>query len=132
MDEQKKLAFEFAKESTKQIITLSTAIIAISVTFSKDIFNDPNIIQKGLLIGSWIMFLVSVVFGVFTLLALTGTLDPKPKIKQHESNEQEGNGFSLPSIYDDNITNLSKIQILAFLSANVLTVFYGVAALVFN
>lgn len=81
MNEQNKKAFEFAQDSVKQLMTLSTGIIGLTVTFSKDIFSTPNNCQQSLLVNSWILFLISIFLGLWTLLALTGTLgkinDPK-------------------------------------------------------
>ena len=36
MDESTKKAFDFASDVTKQLITVASAIVTISVTFSKD------------------------------------------------------------------------------------------------
>ena len=36
MTEETKKAFEFAQDTTKQLITLATAIIALTITFAKD------------------------------------------------------------------------------------------------
>jgi len=48
MKENQKKAFDFASDTTKQLITLSTAIVTLTVTFSKDIIgvgdNSPKIL----------------------------------------------------------------------------------------
>ena len=77
MEDQTKLAFDFARDTTKQLITLSTAIIAFTVTFGKDFLGKPDNFGRTLVVISWVGFLASVIFGVWTLLALTGTLEPK-------------------------------------------------------
>src|SRR5205823_6502566 len=68
-------AFSFAQELVKQVITLSSGIITISITFNKDFVgaNAPHG-AKNLLAVSWIFFILSVICGVWTLMALTGSL----------------------------------------------------------
>ncbi|GJL78273.1 MAG: hypothetical protein NPINA01_12620 [Nitrospinaceae bacterium] len=113
MQEQRKLAFDFARDTTKQLITLSTVIIAFTVTFSKDFLGTPDDFGRSLVVVSWISFLVSVIFGVWTLLALTGTLEP----------EGEGNEAS---IRGKNVTLPSLLQIICFLVGLGFTVWFGV------
>jgi len=123
MDEQIKQAFDFARDTTKQLITLSTGIIALTVTFSKDVFHNPSGLPLKLLVGSWFSFLISVCLGVWTLLALTGTLEPMPK-----SPAQNGAGPNPPSIRGSNVTIPSLLQIIAFLAGLALTVWFGVVS----
>jgi hypothetical protein len=75
MSQELTLAFTFAKELAIQLITLATAVIGFTVTFSKD-FGVPLRWWKGLLILAWGLFLFSILFGVATLMALTGSLAP--------------------------------------------------------
>jgi hypothetical protein len=77
-------AFEFAQEATKQLITLATGVIALTITFLKDVLGTDG--SAGFLQAAWVLYLVSIVFGVLTLLNLTGNL------------ERPGPG-STPSIY---------------------------------
>ena len=118
MDKKTRLekAFEFASDATKQLITLSTAIITITITFAKDIFGG-SINNKALLMISWISFLLSIVFGVGTLLALTGELE------QTENNQRE------PTIRKKNVTLPSILQILLFIIALSLTIVFGIVEL---
>ncbi|HZS38612.1 MAG TPA: hypothetical protein VFF06_17390 [Polyangia bacterium] len=67
-----KKAFDFAADVTKQIITLSTATIGLSVTFAKDIFRDSGRPRE--LLAAWLLLLFSIVFGVITLDMLSGTM----------------------------------------------------------
>lgn len=115
MDDRIKKAFDFAQESTKQFITLSSGIIALTVTFSKDLIGSVPSSVRVLALWSWGFFLVSVFFGLWTLLALTGTLEP---VK----------GPVNPSIRGKNITIPSALQILTFFVGLVLTVVFGVRA----
>lgn len=94
-------SFQFAKETVTQLLTLATGMIGISVTFSKDVRSRIKSGERTLLFRSWIVLLVSVVFGVWTLLALTGTLT-QPKVSDD-------------AIYGFNVTFPSIAQILSFL-----------------
>lgn len=69
-------AFSHAADCTKQLIGLSTGVIALAVTFSKDVFSwAPGPGWKALLAASWVLFLLSAVVGIVVLQGLTGTLD---------------------------------------------------------
>lgn len=115
MQDQVKLAFDFARDTTKQLITLSTAIIAFTVTFAKDFLGETDDFGRLLVIVSWVSFLVSVIFGVWTLLALTGTLESE--------NENEK-----ISIRGRNVTVPSLLQIISFLVGLCFTVWFSVRA----
>ncbi len=67
-------SFEFAKETVTQLITLATAVIGVSVTFAKEVQSGVTAADRKWLFLSWIALLVSVFFGVRTLMALTGSL----------------------------------------------------------
>lgn len=115
MDNSEK-AFDFALTMTKQVVTLSTGILALMITFLSDIVSDVGLITRIILLLSWSLFLVSVGFGVFTMMALTGNLDPK--------NWEEN--FSL---YGSSIQTYSKIQMTTFFLGMLLAVIFGVLIL---
>ncbi len=112
-DELKKKAFDFASETTKQLITLSTALIALSITFKGNFSNTEN---QSLLLYCWISFFVSVLFGIATLMALTGTLE--------KCTEESENPVPL-SIYGANVKRPSFLQILFFLIGLLFLGIYG-------
>jgi len=117
-------AFDFAAETTKQLITLSTAIITLTITFSKDIVGVSKLSNTGLLFWSWIFFIFSIFFGVWTLLALTGSLQPKKseKIKNKHCKKVQK---TEQSIYSNNIKLPSGLQITTFLVGLGFTVCFG-------
>lgn len=115
MDERIKKAFDFAQESTKQFIALSSGIIALTITFSKDFIKSVPPEVRLLALCAWGFYLVSVFFGLWTLLALTGTLEPSK-------------GEAKPSIRGKNITIPSGLQILTFFVGLVLTAIFGARA----
>jgi hypothetical protein len=61
---------DFAADAVKQVITLSSGILTVSVVFGSD--NGFSGWAAFWLAASWSLFLLSTVFGVWTLLALTG------------------------------------------------------------
>lgn len=77
MTEDTKLAVQFASELAKQIMTLSTAVITATISFTKDLVAQASKEAVRFLRLSWMCFLFSLVFGVWTLMALTGSLASK-------------------------------------------------------
>lgn len=85
MDTQSSKAFDFAADLTKQLITLSTSIVTLTFLFSKDLM-EP----RWLPVVIWILFLLSTMFGLWTLMGLTGTLAPVPQARPLASPETPG------------------------------------------
>lgn len=113
IDDRIKAAFDFAQDSTKQLITLSSGIIALTITFQKDFIGESvNAEAKPYLLGSWLLLLLSVFFGLWTLLTLTGSL------------ESRGSNIQ-PSIYGKNIAIPAGLLILSFFLGLCLTVVFG-------
>ncbi len=75
MDPVTQLGFQFAKEVSTQLITLSTGLLALTIAFGKDLVRGPPR-ARGWLGWAWFAHLLSIGAGVFALLALTGTLMP--------------------------------------------------------
>jgi len=131
MEENQKKAFDFSADLTKQLITLATAIITLMVTFSKDIIGGVSgscILY--LLLATWALFIISVLFGLLTLGALTANLDPLPGKSQKDKN-----GVSLPpavaspilTINSGNIRSTAMMQMVTFFIGLLLTGWYGYA-----
>ena len=107
-------AFAFAQETAKQLITLSAAFFAVTLTFLKDIA------PKGTggttwLHFSWAAFLLSTVFGIAALMTLTGNLE-RPQDPERDS------------IYSSNIKVFAGGQALLFILALILAAIFGVKA----
>jgi hypothetical protein len=66
------------------------------------------------LVAAWIVYVVSIVFGVWALLALTGTLEL-----------ESGDETVAPSIRGFNVTFPTAVQIIAFVTATGLLVVYA-------
>lgn len=95
-------SFDFANSLTTQLITLSTVLIGLSITFT-----EKFEVQQGkiFLVISWVLLFISLLFGIFTLMAISGTIGKF---------NSETSGSDL-SIYRNNITRPSTMQILFFI-----------------
>ncbi|WP_313002792.1 hypothetical protein [Chryseobacterium gleum] len=119
MTEESKKAFDFAADTVKQLITLATGIIAITITFSKDIIGASMLTNSTLIFISWGLFILSIFFGILALLALTGTLDPI----------SQANPPISPSINRKSVRNFSLLQIATFIGGLILTVIFGATSI---
>ena len=110
-------AFDFAQDVTKQVLTLATAIIAVTITFFKDFAGHATYATKVVMGCSWIAYLVSVILGLWTLMALTGTLQPLRPVDARLS--IQGSNVRLPAF----------LQLIFFLIALILSVCAGILTL---
>jgi hypothetical protein len=106
-------SFDYASDASKQLITLATGVVTLTVAFSGDVLALSKGNLRGWLTWAWIAFLVSIVFGLAHLLALTGQL---------------ARG-SDPDIYAAGPRATSLMQILTFLAGVVLAGVYLLLAL---
>ncbi len=119
MEDQLKLAFQFAADLSNHLVTLSTAVLGLSVTFSKEVVSRS--FRKSvawLLVVSWSLYLFSIACGVLSLMALTGSLAPV----------ETGDAVALTGI-GSNARGLAKYQIISFFLASVLQVLFGACVL---
>src|ERR1019366_2203272 len=79
MDEKDKKAFDFAADLTKQPITLVTGTLALTITFSKDFLQKTPASARLWALWAWGVLLASVVFGIWTMMALTGSFGARFK-----------------------------------------------------
>lgn len=108
-------AFDFAQESTKQVLTLSTAILTVTIAFQKDIVGGLPKDHAGWLQVAWALYLTSILFGLCTLLNLSGNLE-RPK-------------DDTPSIYVPSIRFFSGLQLVTFFLGTAATLVFGWKAL---
>jgi hypothetical protein len=110
-------AFDFAQDVTKQVLTLAAAIITVTITFFKN-FGDHAIYAAKVIMGcSWLAYLLSVILGLWTLMALTGTLQP---LRQPDAK---------PTIQGPNVRLPASLQLISFLIALILSVCAGIITL---
>jgi hypothetical protein len=72
---QATLAFTLANGLAIQLITLSAALIGLTVTFAKD-FQQNTIWSRMLLVVIWLAFLISILCGISTVKALITVVSP--------------------------------------------------------
>lgn len=114
-------SFDFAADVTKQLIALSTAIISLCVAFTDKIFSsDVAQSYSDWLLTSLIFFVVSIVLGIATLMALAGHLG-NPQNEKQTDNPQH----TTPSpIYKGNVRVFSILQMVTFIIAIIIAVVY--------
>lgn len=111
LDERTKTAFDCTRDTSKQLLTLAAAIIALTVPLLK--FAGVSGGAATLMICSWVLYLVSVIGGVWVLLAIDGSLG-----STSTANE-------VPSVYGRNIQIPTYVQVVTFITALVFTVIFG-------
>lgn len=142
-DERIKKSYDFAADLSKQMITLSTAIITLCVAFTDKVFTSEAAQANSIwLMWSLGVFVVSISVGVFHLMGLTGQLG-KEDVAQNATHQdsqaaaQEGNenrdGESREetsvsnqdvSIYSPTNRITSLIQVLTFVAGLALALTY--------
>lgn len=108
-------SFEFSQQFIRQLITLSTAIVALTATFYKTLIGENGSFDRvslALLICIWTFFLLSTWFGVRTFMSVIGTLD-------HAKDKT-------PSIYDRSITSRARPQVIFFFLGLMASIGFGV------
>lgn len=109
-DDQTKAFFSFAKDFATQLITLATGILAITISLTKDVLNGVPAKSGHFLRWSWVILLLSILFGVWSLSAMTGSLKPTSPPKP---------------VPTENIVLPAMLQVLAFMLGMVLLIRYG-------
>jgi hypothetical protein len=109
MSEPDRTASQFAQGVIQQVLTLATGITALTLTFS-DRFAEPAALgAKVVLVSSWSVLALSVLFGIGALMTLTGNLEKDTH----------------PKIYSENTKLMAGTQIILFAIGVVLTVVAG-------
>lgn len=114
MDAKEK-SFELVTDTSKLLMTLATGFITISVSFSetvKELLETQT--QKWFWSLFWVFMLISIVFGVWTLLGLTTVLEPKNNSTSYK-----------PSIRNPQIKSPFAIQLLAMATGFIFLVVFG-------
>ena len=112
MEEHTTLAFTFAADLAKQVMTLSTGVIALTIAFLKDLkLRAPSGAIRWLR-WSWFLYIISLIAGVWTLMGLTGQLEQWGRLITYT---RFGMNIRLPA----------GIQILAFLLATISVIVFA-------
>jgi hypothetical protein len=93
VEEWRKQAFDFAADSTKQLITVATGVVTVTVLFSRDLDSA----SRWWALAAWVPLIISIGFGLFGLLALSGNLHNAAigEYRNPSLNEWDVNFFSL-------------------------------------
>lgn len=105
-------SFKAAIDLAIQLISLATWILALSLTFMRDVAKSTT--PTWTLKCSWLILLISVIAGIWTLMALTGSLSDV---------SLNADGLSR-TIFDDNITRPASVQVFTFLGGIVFLIVY--------
>ena len=105
-------AFDFAADTTKQLITVASGVLTAAVLFSKDL----DSFARHWALAAWGTLALSVLFGLAVLMNLTGQLQNSAK---HGAE---------PSISASGVRVFSILQAGAFLLGMVLLVCFGFVA----
>lgn len=112
-------AFDLITEISKQIITPSTGLIALGITFNKDFLPTGSLKARPWLEWSWGAFILAIVFAVYTLMASAGVQAAAGKSAT----------AAPPDPYSGAIRPVAILEVIAFAAGLVLTVIAGIASL---
>jgi hypothetical protein len=107
-------SFDYAQDVTKQVLTLATAVVTITVSFLKDIVTEAPGDARTVLYFSWALFALSILGGIATLLNLTG------RVAEVESSTEGIKAFA--------IRFFSLVQLISFFLAFACIVYFGARA----
>lgn len=107
--------FESANDLAEQLINLSTGILALSITFAKEILNNSTTVVTWPLKSAWITYLLSICFGIWTMMALTGMIFRVTENPDAYQSVTYGTSVSIPAF----------LQILMFVLGTALLIVYG-------
>jgi Fe2+ transport system protein B len=116
-----------SSEIAKQVITLSTGAVAFTVTFLDKFTAHGQGPISGVPVAlyvSWALFGLSVLFSLWTLMAVTGTLvafDRKENAWTLTPSQEKAIQGA-----DGNVTKPAILMVLSFLSAIIAMIFTGV------
>jgi hypothetical protein len=110
MDDQAKQAFTGASDWAKQIMTLSTGIVTLTVTLSDSIFGNLSGGSRWLLFVAWALYLVSIFCGIWVLTRLNDTLCDEPSVVASDVRKAHPQAF---------------LQVSAFVAATGVIVIFG-------
>jgi hypothetical protein len=118
MDERNAKAFDYARGLTTQLLTLSTGIIAVTLTFAKNFLNGATGSARNCLAFGWLAFVISILAGLIAWMGMVSQLSP--------CNSQQDKA---PSIWDLAVQVPAIIQCLCFFAAVALIAAAGAIAI---
>jgi hypothetical protein len=107
--------FDYVQEATKQVLTLSTGVVTITVSFLKDIVSNAPSDARTVLYIAWGLYALSILGGIAALLNLAGNVG--------SAADTDSKG-----IYEPGIRTSSLLQLIAFLLGSIGVVYFGARA----
>jgi hypothetical protein len=109
----RKHAFDFLGDSTKQLITVATGVVTITILFSRDLLPHARIAA----LSAWVLLTISVIFGIWTLYTLSGILY-----------EAAADPTKTPKLSERDLRIISGTQIIFFLLGISAVLVFGILA----
>lgn len=113
MDEHTRYAFSSAADTSKQLVTLATGLLALEITFIKDVFSEPTNFDVWMVEASWVLLTLSMFTGLATLMALTGAAGQERAPRAAD-------------IYKANVKVPALLQVISFCIGVVLSVVFAI------
>lgn len=113
MEKQLELAIGQVVGLGEQLVTLSSAILVLTVSFAKDVLKTPTRSQRKLLAAAWCGYLLTIVAGMWLRMAVAGSL-----------------ASSTPFVsFEPNVEIPAGVQILLFVGSTVVLLVLAVKGL---
>jgi hypothetical protein len=113
-------ALDYAQDAVKQLLSLATGIIALTLTFFKNFAGSNSPSARVVMLIAWIVLALSIVFGVLGLFSMTSNLWPK------QATDRAG---TPPDIWTSDLRTMAIVQVVLFGSGFVLVLVAGGMAL---
>jgi hypothetical protein len=104
---------DFANSLTVELITISSGILTLTITFTKDIFKGNIQKARRLLTAAWFSLFFSIISGIWAMMGLSGSLINTTMVPKLDRSVFDS--ARLPAIF----------QILTFLLGLLLAIIYG-------
>lgn len=121
INNENRFSVENYLDSTKQLVTIASSIIALVLAFATDFIAQLDSISLTFALSALVLFFVSIVLGILTINAASGMIDPNSPgvIKEVRSGKE-----STFSVYGQPLKSLSLWQWITFVS--------GLASILFS
>ena len=114
IDPQLELAIGQIVDLADKISAVSAAVLTLSITFLKEVVRTPDKKDRNLITAAWIGFLLTIVAGIMTRMAITGSLlKTIPLVK-----------------IEENVSRPATVQIGLFMVSTILFILLGRRGLV--
>jgi hypothetical protein len=110
-DDERREAYAAARDTTKQLITLATSILTVTITFRRDAAPATDAGVNAILMAAWVGFAASAGFGVLGLAILTA-----------EQGRTGGRSAASPWLVRWPLV----VQMVVFMAATALIVWFGI------